>query len=347
MTKKIRILVVEDEALVAEDLKEMLQGLGYDVPDIAKTGERAIALAEEDQPDLILMDIHLAGEMDGITAGCEIRLQGNIPIIYVTAFATQEIIDRAKKSTPVGYIIKPFNERQIQTAIEIALYNHELEVHAQENERTIQVLANAIPDAIMLLDYYQHIIALNDAMVRRSGYTYDQIHADSPIRFDQNGRFTSLALRIKELLSSGRPVRFEEKIRDEWFEISLILIPEPDEQKPQIFIQYHNITDHKRFEELLKKEGITQIEQNMEQFQILNDQIRNPLQAIMGYVNLDCTHYQERILDQIRQIDTLVNRLDRGWVESEKVRRFLIRHYQYHPDDVPEPAADGKHGGGQ
>ncbi|MDO8841792.1 response regulator [Methanocalculus sp.] len=333
MTGTIRILVVEDEALVAQDLKEMLQGLGYEVPGIAKTGERAIALAGEHQPDLVLMDINLASEMDGITAGGEIRSRWGIPIIYVTAFATQVIIDRAKKTSPAGYILKPFNERQIQTALEIALYNHELEKKVTENERTIRILANAIPDAVMLLDHNQNIIALNDAMVRRLGYNYDQVNADSPVRLDQNGQSTSLESQIGEILRSGQPVRFEEKNQDGCFEISLILIAGAEGQTSQIFVQYHDITDHKRLEEALKKEGRTQIGLNMEQFQILNDQIRNPLQAIMGYVNLDCAQYRENIMVQIKLVDTLVDRLDRGWVESEKVRNFLLRHYQ---PDFPE-----------
>jgi len=336
MTEKIRIIIVEDEALVAEDLKEMLLGLGYEVSGTAKTGEKAIALAAEHRPDLVLMDINLSGAMDGITAGGEIRSRWSIPIIYVTAFATQAIIDRAKKTTPSGYILKPFNERQIQTALEIALYNHELEEQAKENERTIRILANAIPDEVMLLDHNRQIIALNDAMARRLGYNHNQVHGDSTVQYNRDGMFTPLESRISEILHSGLPVRFEEKIQNEWFEVSLILISRSDEQSSRIFVQYHDITDHKRFEEALKTEGITQIEKNMEQFQILNDQIRNPLQAIMGYVNLDCHQYRERIMGQIMQIDGLVSRLDRGWVESRKVKRFLLRHYLDNPDDMPD-----------
>lgn len=78
-----------------------------------------------------------------------------------------------------------------------------------------------------------------------------------------------------------------------------------------------------------------QIEQNMEQFQILNDQIRNPLQAIMGYINLDCVLYRERIMEQIERVDNLVSCLDHGWVESEKVRKFLLRHYRDKQDNEP------------
>jgi CheY-like chemotaxis protein len=142
MTEKIRILIVEDEALVAEDLKEMLEKFGYEVSGIADTGEKAIALTEKHQPNLVLMDIHIAGEMDGITTAGEIRSHWNIPIIYVTAFASQAIIDRAKITNPSGYILKPFNEIQIQAAIQIALYNsmeeHLLKEHdvAEKNRLT-------------------------------------------------------------------------------------------------------------------------------------------------------------------------------------------------------------------
>lgn len=147
-------------------------------------------------------------------------------------------------------------------------------------------------------------------------------------------------MNIQEIICSGLPLRFEEKCGNDWFEISLILIPGSEGQNPRVFVQFHDITAYKKFEEQLKKEGITQIEHNMEQFQILNDQIRNPLQAIMGYVNLDCVHYRDRILDQIGLINNLVARLDRGWVESDKVRRFLLLRYRSAPDDVSVPSSD-------
>jgi CheY-like chemotaxis protein len=143
MTEKIKILVVEDEVLVAEDLKEILREFGYEVPGIAETGEGAITLAGETRPDLILMDINLSGAMDGITAGGEIRSRWGIPIIYVTAFANQAFIERAKKTIPSGYILKPFNERQIQITVEIALYYATIERQLKERDETIRMLLNA------------------------------------------------------------------------------------------------------------------------------------------------------------------------------------------------------------
>ena len=173
MTKKIRILIVEDEALVAEDLKEMLLAYGYEVPAIADTGEKAITFADEHPPDLILMDINLPGVIDGITAGGEIRSRWGMPIIYVTAFATPAIIDRAKKTTPSGYILKPFNERQIQTAIEIALYNSALEKQLKEHDATISTLINATSNLLILIDTQGIIKGLNDALVKKAGKTVD------------------------------------------------------------------------------------------------------------------------------------------------------------------------------
>jgi PAS domain S-box-containing protein len=338
------VFIVEDELIEAEDIRQTLQTQGYSVAGIARSGESALETLKNLHPDLVLMDIHLAGTMDGIDTAEQIHILYSIPVIFLTAHADETTLSRAKVTEPYGYVLKPFDERELHSAIEMALYKHRMEKRAKENERTIRVLANAIPDAVMLLDHQLYILALNDAMARRLGYDRTPAEGNPAVRFDPDGMFTTLASRIQELLRYGRPVRFEEKTGDEWFEVSLILINGHERQDPHMLIQYHDITEHKRFEERLKIEGITQIEQNMEQFQILNDQIRNPLQAIMGYLNLDCVRYRERIMEQIWMIDNSVSCLDHGWVESEKVRRFLIRNYQYNPDHEIESGTGAKTG---
>ncbi len=332
------VFIVEDELIEAQDLSQTLETQGYAVTGIARTGELALEALMKKHPDLVLMDIHLAGNMDGVDTAERIHALYKIPVIFLTAYADETTLERAKITVPYGYVLKPFDERELHSTIQMALYKHRMEKLAQENERTIRVLANAIPDAVILLDHNRQIIALNDAMARRLGYNKNVFY-DLSIPFDRDGLLASLEFQIKDLLHSGQSVRFEEKTGDEWFEISLMLITGTEGQSPMIFIQYHDITDHKRFEEQLKTEGITQIEHNMEQFQILNDQIRNPLQAIMSYVNLDCVLYREHITKQISMIDALVDRLDYGWVESEKVRRFLIRHYRYNPDNETKSGA--------
>ncbi|MDD1685875.1 PAS domain S-box protein [Methanoregula sp.] len=123
--KRKSILIVEDEAISAMNLKTTLISLGYRVTGIASSGERAIEMADEETPDLILMDIHLAGRLSGIEAAEQILVRHSVPVIYVTAYADPGLVNRAKLTKPYGYIIKPYDEREIRTRIEIALYKSE------------------------------------------------------------------------------------------------------------------------------------------------------------------------------------------------------------------------------
>lgn len=127
MMAQTRILLVEDEGIVAEDLKSLLISKGYEVVGILPTGEKAVELVGTLAPDIILMDILLAGKIDGITASKQIREKQDIPVIYVTAFADSALLERVKATEPSGYILKPFNEPEIQSNIEIALYRHGIE----------------------------------------------------------------------------------------------------------------------------------------------------------------------------------------------------------------------------
>ncbi|MBF2026130.1 MAG: response regulator [Oscillatoriales cyanobacterium C42_A2020_001] len=124
----VKILVVEDEKLVADDLQETLTLLGYEVPVLLTSGEEAIAQVHAIQPDLVLMDICLAGAIDGIEASKIIQAQHHIPIVYLTANADSSTLDRAKVSQPFGFIVKPFSEKVLSTTIEIALSRHQAEL---------------------------------------------------------------------------------------------------------------------------------------------------------------------------------------------------------------------------
>ncbi len=120
-------MIVEDEWTVAEDIKISLQNLGYTISSVMSSGKEAIQKAEEDRPDLVLMDIVLQGEMDGIEAANQIRSRFNIPIVYLTAYADDKVLERAKITEPSGYIVKPFINEDLKIAIEIALYKHKAE----------------------------------------------------------------------------------------------------------------------------------------------------------------------------------------------------------------------------
>jgi len=136
-----QILIVEDERIVAEDLKRCLEKLGYTVPGVVSFGEEAIREAEGKRPDLVLMDIMLNGDLDGIEAAEQIRTRLNIPIIYLTAYADKNTLERAKATEPFGYILKPFEERELHIVIEMSLYKHQAEM---EREKVILQLQDAL-----------------------------------------------------------------------------------------------------------------------------------------------------------------------------------------------------------
>ena len=123
-----RILIVEDEAIVARDLRQQLSELGYDPIADTPTGEEAVGLAATLRPDLVLMDIELAGGMDGIRAAQVLGEQFDIPVVYLTAYVSAALVQRAKVTEPFGYIIKPFATRELSIVIEMALYKHQAEV---------------------------------------------------------------------------------------------------------------------------------------------------------------------------------------------------------------------------
>lgn len=145
-----RILVVEDESIVAMDIQDRLESLGYDVPATVATGERAIEKAATLRPDLVLMDIQLPGEMDGVQAADEIRRRFGVPVVFLTANADNATIQRAKITEPFGYIIKPFEERELHTAIEMALYKHQVDRKMKESEERYRTLVELSPEAIAL-----------------------------------------------------------------------------------------------------------------------------------------------------------------------------------------------------
>jgi CheY-like chemotaxis protein len=120
----VKILIVEDETIVAMDMQRRLGRLGYEVAGVAGSGEEALIRAEETRPDLALMDIMLAGKIDGIETAERMRRRFDIPVLYITAYADEETLDRARATEPIGYIIKPFEERAVHAAIEMALYRH-------------------------------------------------------------------------------------------------------------------------------------------------------------------------------------------------------------------------------
>lgn len=159
---KINVLVIEDESIVSKDIQYSLKKLGYSIAGAAATGKKAVELAGETKPDIILMDIMLKGEMNGIEASAQIKEKYNIPIIFLTAYADENTLAKAKVTEPYAYIIKPFKEIDINTSIEMALYKHNKELEIlKERDMLYSVVENKENTDFIFVKSKSRLIKLN------------------------------------------------------------------------------------------------------------------------------------------------------------------------------------------
>jgi PAS domain S-box-containing protein len=169
-----RILVVEDEHIVALDIQQQLLGMGYQPVGHATTGDMAIAMTEQLKPDLVLMDIQLGSALDGIAAAQSIRNQLQLPVVFLTAFAADEVIDRAKLTEPFGYILKPFSERDLRTVIEMALFKHRAEMKLRDANAQTQAILDNVLDAVITFNAQGLVQSFNAAAIHMFDYTVSE-----------------------------------------------------------------------------------------------------------------------------------------------------------------------------
>lgn len=161
---KPKLLIVEDESISAMNFKKCLTSFGYEVVGVAATGEDAIRKAAESKPDLVLMDIILKGDMDGIEAASIILKDYGIPVIYLTAHPEEDMVNRAKKTYPYGYIVKPTNETDLKNTVNLALYKHSTELKSKEKEAKYQDLFDSAPHYSILMDAEGKIQDVNNSL---------------------------------------------------------------------------------------------------------------------------------------------------------------------------------------
>ena len=173
---KVKIEIVEDEAITARDLQNMLTELGYDVVAIASSGEVAIKKTEENQPDLVLMDILLKGNIDGIEAAELIHERFDIPVVYVTAYMDKKQLEKTKASGSYGYITKPFEDKSVlRSTIEIALQRHKLEKRLRNAEQNWYNSFNALDDVMLIIDRDYNIEKMNEIGLKLLGKSKEEV----------------------------------------------------------------------------------------------------------------------------------------------------------------------------
>jgi PAS domain S-box-containing protein len=177
MSDEKQILVVEDEIIVGMDIQRRLKNLGYIVPVVVSSGEEAITKVRENKPDLVLMDINLHGEMDGIETASQIHSFSEIPVIYLTAYTDGKTLERAKITEPYAYIIKPFKDRELQINLEIAFHKNRMEKLLKESERSLReknqwlvAVIESIGDAVIATDPEGKIRLMNPIAEALTGW---------------------------------------------------------------------------------------------------------------------------------------------------------------------------------
>lgn len=330
MNTAIRILVVEDEFVTGLEIRARLEDLGYEVLDILDTGEEAVKKAGELRPDVMIMDITLRGEMTGIEAADFIRREYNIPVIYLTAHSDEATVQKAVHSEPFGYLIKPLDERALHTTIRMALYKHTMDKALIESEKRYRTIAELSEDLLFILNRDKSVIFLNSHA--RAFFHVSSDHPSYPSLEEivPPDLLEKIDLQISTVFQYGSPLHathhFTYHEESVWFDCSIVPITTAD-GVVQVIGQFHDVSALVRIEKEIEKKGLVQIEHNMEQFQILNDQIRNPLAIIMSLASLEETKESDDIIEQVKRIDALVTQLDQGWVQSDAVRAFLLKHY--------------------
>lgn len=321
MNKK-QILIVEDERIVAGDIRQSLLRLGYAVPAIVSSGEEAIIKAEEIHPDLVMMDIVLKGKMDGIEAAAAIQSRFNIPVVYLTAHTDSNTLDRAKRTEPFGYIHKPFEERELFTTIEIAIIKHKTENLLKESEEKYHTLYSSMNEGICLQEIIHNksgeaidykIIDVNPAFESITGLKRENVVGMKASKLYKTDKLPRLDIYAK-VAASGKPQSFETYVPAIKKHLSISAF---SPAKGKFATLLTDITARKKAEQVLQEarnelelqawglkktnEGIKilykELEEKKEQAEKANQaksdflanvshEIRTPMNAIIGFANI-------------------------------------------------------------
>jgi len=337
-----KILVVEDEVIVAKTIAGQLKQLGYTVVDTASSGTAAISKAAVTQPDLILMDIVLKGEMDGVATATQIRAQQDVPIIYLTAYADDNTLQRAKLTQPFGYIVKPFTSNDLRVAIEIGLFKHQASQELQEQRDQLETLLQSMSDAVIATNAQGNITFMNPAAETLTGWQQDEssgrvvnevfqivsevteVPAENPVekvlqeeQLTQFNNFIALVLRSGDRVPIGGSASPLKRATGEMSGVVLVFRDMRDRRQAELLTQA-----------LEKEKELNQLKSQF--ISIVSHEFRNPLAVVRTAVELlekgrdlpepKKNSYLQRIKASVRSMNDLMEDvLLMGQVEADRV----------------------------
>ncbi|MEN7546553.1 PAS domain S-box protein [Rapidithrix thailandica] len=297
-TVKKRILIVEDESVTALLLEQQLELFGFEVVSTESTGEEAIETALKSRPDIILMDVILSGELDGIASAERILEYMDIPIIYLTANSDKTTVERAKATGPFGYLLKPFEETELKVAVEIASYKHEMEKKLKQSEARFRALVQNASDIITVLDFSGYVLYQSPSFYKLLGYTEEEV-AKQPYTQFIHPEDVDKVQEILQGISHHKNVKFEYRLQQKdggylWIEtLANNMLENPAIQG--IVANSRNITERKIVEKQVK-DALKQKEVLLKE---VYHRVKNNLAMIEGFMTLQKQMTQDQELRKV------------------------------------------------
>ncbi|WP_226883625.1 hybrid sensor histidine kinase/response regulator [Allocoleopsis franciscana] len=287
---KAKILIVEDENIVAFNIQNRLEGLGYNVTAVISSGEAALQNVEQNRPDLVLMDIKLKGPIDGIQAAEQIHRQFKIPVVYLTAYADEETLNRAKITEPYGYILKPFEARDLVTTIEMALYKHQIEQQLREREQWLATTLKSIGDAVITTDSQGLVTFMNPVAEALTRWNSEEV-----LGYDLTQIFHAINEKTREVIENPIKLVLQEGVTVGLENHTLLItkdgseIPIDDSAAPikneagnilGAVLVFHDITEQQQIQSVLEKtneELEVRVAESIAQLKETNEQLRQEI----------------------------------------------------------------------
>jgi hypothetical protein len=287
---KAKILIVEDENIVAFNIQNRLERLGYIVTAVSSSGEVALQKVEQTHPDLVLMDIKLKGMIDGIQAAERIRTEFQIPVVYLTAYTDEETLNRAKRTEPYGYILKPFEARDLNTTIEIALYKHQIEQQLRQREQWLATTLKSIGDAVITTDSQGVVTFMNPVAEALTRWNSEEVLGNDLSQF-----FHAINEKTREIVENPINLVLQEGVTVGLENHTLLItkdgseIPIDDSAAPikneegnilGAVLVFHDMTEQQQFQSLLEKtneELEVRVAESMNQLRETNEQLRQEI----------------------------------------------------------------------
>jgi len=348
-----KILVVDDEATITTHLEEKLQSLGYEVVGRASSGPEAVALARQHLPDLVLMDIVMSGDYDGIEAARIIQEELEIPTVFLTAYGDDQLIARAKTVQPLGYVLKPFQDMALKAAIDVALFNREIIKRLKESEEYWRLLAEKIEMAVIIADCNFIIFFWNRGAEHIFRYSASEAVGKPLFSLFSESSRPDIKQELELVLRTGRAPfggKWKEAIglRHDWskFPVEIHLSPFRLQDKTMFILLARDISEKVKSEEILKA-TLQERERLLEE---IKNQMKNNLQAIFSLIDLKLDLLREgqtlsmlrESRDRIQTISLMKEKLEKarslGKIDFQSYINNLIsrimRIYDIDPEEI-------------